>query len=339
MIDRIKAMRVFVRIVDTNSFTRAAESLELPRASVTTIIQELEELLGVQLLLRTTRRVSSTSEGAAYYERCMQILDDIDEMEASLRRSADQLSGHLRVEIPGTVANAIVLPSIDEFHARYPRIDLSICISHPATIDTGDAVDCSVQLGALRDSNLIARHLGSLEHLTCASPQYLERHGVPGRLEELSQHVAVNSMSPLSGRSIDFEFDVGGVRTHLKVGGYLKVSDEQACLSSALQGVGLIQLARIAALPYLKSGALREVLPQWKPMPRSVSAVFNKSRRKSLRVRAIIDWLVELFDQHRFTDENGSSSRQIMNDLRAAQFTSSPRSSSCHTMPAVQSHA
>lgn len=335
MIDRIKAMRVFIRIVDTNSFTRAAESLDLPRATVTTIIQNLEASLGVQLLLRTTRRVSSTAEGAAYYERCMQILGDIDEMEAGLRHSADQLSGHLRVEIPGTVAHAIVLPAIDEFHARYPRIDLSICISHLASIHTSEAVDCSVQLGALRDSNLIARRLGSLEHLTCASPQYLERHGVPRRLDELSQHVAVNSMSPLSGRSADFEFDVGGVRTNLKVGGYLKVSDEQACLSSALQGVGLIQSARIAALPYLESGALLEVLPQWKPVPRPVSAVFTKSHRKSPRVQAIIDWLVELFDQHGPTDENWSSSRQ-MYDLCETQFTSSVRPSCWQTTPAVQ---
>jgi DNA-binding transcriptional LysR family regulator len=308
-------MRVFIRIVDTNSFTRAAESLDLPRATVTTIVQNLESLLGAQLLLRTTRRISLTSEGAAYYERCMQILDDIDELEASLRHSAEQLSGHLRVEIPGTIANAIVLPAMDEFHARYPRVDLSVCVSHRATIRTCEAVDCSVQLGALPDSNLIARRLGSLEHLTCASPQYLERHGVPKRIEELSQHVAVNCMSPLSERSMDFEFDVGGVRTNLKVGGFLKVSDEQACLSSALQGIGLIQPARIAALPYLKSGALREVLPQWKPMPRPVSAVFTKSRRGSLRVRAIIDWLVELFDRSGAVHKNWSPSQQIMYEL------------------------
>ena len=134
MIDRITAMRTFIRIVDTNSFTRAAESLNIPRATATTIVQNLEALLGTALLTRTTRRLSITPEGAAYYERCAQILADIDEMEASLRHATDNLTGRLRIEMPGAVASTIVLPALEDFHARYPNLDLAIGISN-RTVD------------------------------------------------------------------------------------------------------------------------------------------------------------------------------------------------------------
>ncbi|MDR3738296.1 MAG: LysR family transcriptional regulator, partial [Terracidiphilus sp.] len=168
MIDRITAMRTFIRIVDTNSFTRAAESLDIPRATATTIVQNLEALLGTALLTRTTRRLSITPEGAAYYERCAQILADIDEMEASLRHATDNLTGRLRIEMPGAVASAIVLPALDDFHTRYPNLDLAIGISNRTVDLISEAIDCSIQLGELPDSNLIARQLGTLEHVTCA---------------------------------------------------------------------------------------------------------------------------------------------------------------------------
>src|ERR1700709_356452 len=145
--DRVHAMRVFIRVVDTNSFTRAAESLGMPRATVSTTIQQLEALLGVQLLARTTRRLNLTADGAICYERCMRILADIEELETGFRESEDQLRGRLRIEMPDTVATALVVPALPDFHERYPHIELSIGISN-RTIDlVGESVDCSVQLG------------------------------------------------------------------------------------------------------------------------------------------------------------------------------------------------
>ena len=317
MIDRIQAMRTFIRIVDTHSFTRAAESLDMPRATATTLVQNLEALLGTALLVRTTRRLSLTSEGAAYYERCMQILADIDEMEASLRHSTDQLSGRLRVEMPGALATALVLPALDDFHERYPNIDLAIGVSNRAVDLVGEAVDCSIQLGELPDSGLAARRLGTLEHVTCASPDYLERHGVPNDLDDLAHHVAVNCMGR-NGRAVDFDFEVGDSALNVKVDGFVKVNDEQAYLACGLQGLGLIQPARIAAQPYLDSGRLREVLPQWKPMPMSVSVAYVKSRRVSPRVRAFVDWLAVLFEQAEHVDQDLSRVRQLMRGLHPA---------------------
>jgi LysR family transcriptional regulator for bpeEF and oprC len=318
VIDRIQAMRTFIRIVDTHSFTRAAQSLDMPRATATTLVQSLEALLGTALLVRTTRRLSLTPEGAAYYERCSQILADIDEMEASLRHATDHLSGRLRVEMPAAVATALVLPALDDFHQRFPHIDLAIGVSNRMVDLVGEAVDCSIQLGELPDSGLAARRLGTLEHVTCASPEYLERYGMPNDLEELANHVAVNCLSQHSGRAVDFDFEVGGRALSVKVNGFVKVSDEQAYLTCGLQGLGLIQPARIAAQPYLDAGQLREVLPQWKPTPMAVSVAFVKNRHVSPRVRAFVDWLAVLFEQAESVDQDLSRVRQLLRGLHPA---------------------
>jgi len=315
VIDRIQAMRTFIRIVDTNSFTRAAESLAIPRATCTTIVQNLEALLGTQLLVRTTRRLSLTAEGAEYYERCAQILADIDDMEASLRHATDNLSGRLRVEMPGAVATALVLPALDDFHTRYPNIDLAIGVSNRTVDLVAEAVDCSIQLGELPDSGLAARRLGTIEHVTCASPAYLARHGMPTSLDELENHIAVNCMSSRNGRSVDFDFEVGGSALNVKVNGYIKMTDEQAYLTCGLQGLGLIQPARIAAQPYLDSGQLREVLPQWKPVPMPVSVAYVKNRQMSPRVRAFVDWLAPLFEQAEGVSQDMSRVRQLLRGL------------------------
>ncbi|SOE96192.1 DNA-binding transcriptional regulator, LysR family [Burkholderia sp. D7] len=218
------AMRTFVRIVDTNSFTRAASSLGIPRPSATTLLQSLEAMLGISLLVRTTRRLNLTSEGAAYYERCVQILADIDDIEASLRRLDDRPRGRLRVEIPAAVANAIVLPALADFHARYEQIVLAFGVSNRHVDLVGEAIDCCILTGALPDSGLSGlsvRRLGALEHVTCASPLYLTRQGTPLRLDELTDHVAVNCLCAQTGRAADFDFQVDGGTVNVPLGGLL----------------------------------------------------------------------------------------------------------------------
>ncbi|RKP51959.1 LysR family transcriptional regulator [Pararobbsia silviterrae] len=297
MIDRIHAMRTFIRIVDSNSFVRAAESMGMPRARVTTLMQELEALLGVQLLLRTTRRLSLTIEGAAYYERCQRILADLDEMEAELRGSTDNIRGLLRVEMPSAVATALVLPALGEFHARHPLIEVAIGFSSRQVDLVGDGVDCSIELGELPDSGLAARRLGTLEHVTCASPAYLARRGVPATLDELRDHVAVQC-GVQAGRRAGFDFEVGEETVEVKLDGFVQVSEDHAYLTCGLQGLGLIQPTRLAAEPYLRSGQLREVLTAWSPASTPVSVTYVKSRQVSPRVRVFVDWLVEVFERH-----------------------------------------
>jgi LysR family transcriptional regulator for bpeEF and oprC len=303
MIDRIHAMRTFIRIVDSNSFVRAAESLGMPRARVTTLMQDLEALLGVQLLLRTTRRLSLTPEGAAYYERSQALLHDLDEMEAALRGDADNLRGRLRVEMPSAVATALVLPALKEFHGRHPRVEVAIGFSNRPVDLVGEGIDCSIQLGELPDSGLAARRLGMLRYVTCASPAYLAKRGVPATLDDLEGHLAVNGVSSHSGRNVSLDFVVGGETVEVRLDGVVQVTEDQAYLSCGLQGLGLIQPPRIAALPYLRSGQLREVLAAWTPAATPVSVTYVKSRQASPRVRAFVDWLVELFDRTVLDDE------------------------------------
>src|SRR5579864_1324582 len=236
-------------------------------------------------------------------------------MEASLRHATDNLSGRLRVEMPGAVATALVLPALDDFHTRYPNIDLAIGVSNRTVDLVAEAVDCSIQLGELPDSGLAARRLGTIEHVTCASPAYLARHGMPTSLDELENHIAVNCMSSRNGRSVDFDFEVGGSALNVKVNGYIKMTDEQAYLTCGLQGLGLIQPARIAAQPYLDSGQLREVLPQWKPVPMPVSVAYVKNRQMSPRVRAFVDWLAPLFEQAEGVSQDMSRVRQLLRCL------------------------
>ncbi|NPT42283.1 LysR family transcriptional regulator [Paraburkholderia sp. 1N] len=296
MMDRIMAMQTFVRIVDANSFTRAAQSLGIPRASATTLVQSLEAMLGIQLLVRTTRRLNLTAEGAAYYERCVQILADIDDVEASLRHPDDRPRGRLRVEMPAVVANAIVFPALDDFHARYEHILLEFGVSNRQVERIGEAIDCCVLTGKLPDAGLAARRLGALERVTCASPLYLARYGTPLRLDELTDHVVVNCTCAQTGRAADFDFQVEGDTVNVPLGGFVQVSDEHAYLECGLRGLGLIQPPRALAQPYLDSGRLREVLPSYRPAAMPVSVAYLRHRRAPPRVLAFVNWLAERFE-------------------------------------------
>ncbi|HEV3106738.1 MAG TPA: LysR substrate-binding domain-containing protein, partial [Trinickia sp.] len=171
--DRLQAMQVFTRVVDTNSFTKAAETLDLPRASVTTIIQNLEAYLGVRLMHRTTRRLSLTPDGAAYYERCVRILSDVEETETTLQSGSKKPHGKLRIDMPGAIGRTIVIPKLAAFHSRYPDIDLQLGLSDRPVDLLQEGVDCVIRVGALEDSSLVARRIGLFECVTCASPQYL----------------------------------------------------------------------------------------------------------------------------------------------------------------------
>ncbi len=293
--DRFQAMQVFTRVVDANSFTKAADSLGLPRTTVTTTIQNLESMLQVRLLNRTTRRLSLTPDGAAYYERCVRILADIDETEASFRNVARGPKGRLRIDVPASIGRLILIPKLCDFHTRYPDIELVIGMGDRPVDMVQEAVDCVIRVGDLSDSTMVARRIGTFQGLTCAAPRYLERHGEPRTIEDLQQHQAVHYFSSRTGRTIDWDFIVDGEVTEVKVPGVVSVNDADAYVACGLQGFGLIQPARYMVLPYLESGQLIEVLPQWKPSPMPISVVYLHNRHLSPKVRAFVDWVAELF--------------------------------------------
>jgi len=293
--DRFQAMQVFTRVVDANSFTRAADNLGLPRATVTTIIQNLEALLQVRLLNRTTRRISLTPDGAAYYEHCARILGEVEETESSFRDAARGPKGRLRIDVPSPIGRLILIPRLCEFHARYPEVELVIGMGDRMVDLVREAVDCVIRVGELQDSTLVARRIGALKLITCATPDYLERHGVPQGIDELPQHLAVQYFSHRTGRNFDWDFIVDGQSVPVTMRGSISVNDIEAYVACALQGFGMIQPARFMVLPHLESGALVEVLPQLSPAPMPISVAYMQNRHLSAKVRAFVDWVAELF--------------------------------------------
>lgn len=302
--DRFDAMALFTRIVESRSFTRAANALDIPRATATLAIQQLESRLGVRLLERTTRQVRPTAEGQAFYERCLGLLADLEEAEAELRPVASNPRGVLRVELHGTHASHIVLPRIDEFRARYPRLDLIVTSGDRRVDLVGEGVDCAVRGGVPGDSTLVARRLTVLSQVICASPDYLARMGTPKTPEDLSAHQSVHFVSGYSAPDAALDLVIDGQTVSFDTNGWLAVNEAENYVVSGRRGCGLIQLPRFHVQPFLDSGELVEVLADWEKPTMPIYAVYPHRRQLSPRVRVFVDWLVTVYSD-RFASGDG----------------------------------
>ena len=292
--DRLDAMRLFTRIVELGSFSRAAEHLQLPAATATHTIKQLEARLGVRLLQRTTRHVSATLDGQAYYQRCVRILADVEETEAGFGNSGVLPRGKLRVDLQGTLARHFVLPRLSEFFAGYPDIELEIGMGDRLVDLVREGVDCVLRGGELRDSSMVARRVASLQQVTCASAAYLERNGAPRTLDELAQHRAVNFYSIVSGKMFPFDFMVEGAARSVSLPGSVSVSNAEAYVLCCANGLGLVQLPRYHVAAQLQDGSFREVLGEWRPPAMPVSVLYPHQRQLSPRVRVFVDWLADM---------------------------------------------
>jgi LysR family transcriptional regulator for bpeEF and oprC len=297
--NKLQAMEVFVQVVDAGSFTRAADNLQLPKATVSTLVQSLEQALQVKLLHRTTRQISVTADGAAYYERCLRILNDVRDAEEALSRNRASPSGRLRVDVSTGVANWLLLPALPTFFERYPDIVLDLgCGDRPVDL-IEEGVDCAVRGGNLDDSSLIARRVGVVEFITCATPSYLRRHGRPAHPSELAApHHCVGYFSPKTGETHEWEFTRAEETLSIKPGGNLRVNDATAYLRAALNGLGIAHLSTFAAAPHLRSGDLVQLLPEWRSAPMPVQVVYPHNRHLSAKVRVFVEWVAELFAQY-----------------------------------------
>lgn len=294
--DRLLAMEVFTRVVEANSFTRAAETLRIPRATVTTVIQNLEALLGVRLMNRTTRRLALTSDGAAYYEHCIKILAEIAETDASFQVGNRKPSGTLRVYMPGSLGRRLVIPALPVFHQRYPDITLDLGLSDRAVDPVEEGVDCMIRIGPLEDSSMVARRIGMLRRVTCASPRYLERYGEPNSIEALASHRSVNYRASHDGRAVPWVFLIDGKPVEVKMNGVVTVNDSDAYVTCGVEGFGLIQPTLFMVLPHLLDGSLKEVLKDCNPKPKPISIVYPHNRHLSAKVRVFAEWVAELFE-------------------------------------------
>ncbi|MCA3823130.1 MAG: LysR family transcriptional regulator [Burkholderia sp.] len=291
----MQAMRIFARVAHLGSFTKAAEQLQLPRPTVSNAVQYLEKHLKIRLLQRTTRRVALTAEGATYYERCVQLLADLDDVETLFEDAGTSPRGVIRVDLPERFALNQVIPALPDFHARYPDLRVVISTTDRFVDLVADGIDCAVRVGVLSDTSLVARRVGEMAQINCASPAYLERHGTPRSPDELPDHVAVGYFSSRTGRELDWEYadmDSGDVHT-VKMHSVVSVNSSQAYLACCVAGLGLIQAPRDGLAPLLADGSLVEVLPEWNAAPLPVSVVFPTGRHLAPRVRIFVDWLAE----------------------------------------------
>jgi DNA-binding transcriptional LysR family regulator len=284
--DRFDAMRVFTRIVERRSFTAAADDLGLPRSSVTDAVKGLEARLGVRLLQRSTRHVSPTLDGEAYYRRCLNLISDLEDAEAGF--TGAKPSGLVRIDVHGTQARHFLLPGLPRFLDAYPDIHLHIGEAHQALDMVREGFDCMLRAGELTvDSALIRRRLATLERGTFASPAYISRFGMPESVDALEAdgHRMVGFYAPDAPEVAPFNFLIDGKSRRLSLPSFVTVTGPETNVASACMGLGLIQIPRYRAAAELASGKLVEVLPQFPPPTLPVHVLYSHTRQLSPRLR------------------------------------------------------
>ncbi|MDH1681951.1 LysR substrate-binding domain-containing protein [Pseudomonas chengduensis] len=298
--DRFDAMQAFARVVETGSFTKAAATLHMSKTSVTQLVQQLEARLRVRLLNRTTRKVNVTADGAAYYERVVRLLADVDDAETSLSSASMAPRGRLRVDVPSPFARMLLIPALPAFYARYPEIQLTLGVSDRLIDIIGENVDCVVRGGEITDQSLIARHVGDLQLGIYATPGYLQRAGTPMHPRELEAagHHTVGFLWSRTGKALPYAMQRGEERIEAHGRPLLTVDDGNAYLAAGLAGLGMLWLPHYMAKPHLASGELVRLFEDWQMKPMPMYLAFPPNRHVSAKLRVFIDWVVALMAEH-----------------------------------------
>jgi len=292
--NRIEAMQIFVSVAELASFTQTANTMGLPKASISTAVQQLESELGTRLLHRTTRRVQMTQDGQVFYERCKDLLADFEELQNLFRSNETALQGRLRVDMPSGVAKDVVLPRLPEFLQAHPDLNIELSSTDRRVDLIREGFDCVLRVGALGDSNLIARPLGYYRMINCASPGYVAQFGVPQHPDELAGHRLIHYVMNLGAHDSGFEYedpdDAGKVKT-VAMNGALTVNNSDAYYGACLAGLGIIQVPEAGVRTALDSGQLVELMPNYRSAPMPVSLVYANRRHQPRRVQVFMNWL------------------------------------------------
>jgi DNA-binding transcriptional LysR family regulator len=288
--DRLETLSVFSRVAEMESFTAAARSLGLTKATASNAVQQLETRLGTRLLHRTTRRVRLTQDGAVFYERCKDLLADADEVESMFRKSDEALVGRIRVDMSTPMARTRVIPALQSFLKVHPGVEIELGSTDRAVDLVREGYDCVVRVGAVADSGLVARRLGEMELLNLASPAYLRANGTPRSLADLERHFVVHYVGVLGSKPSGWEYFDKGEWKELPMRGRVTVNNAEAYVAACVAGLGLIQSPNSEEV---RSGRLVEVLPKLRAQPMPVSILYPHRRQLPRRVRVFMDWLEE----------------------------------------------
>ena len=292
--NRIEAMQIYISVAELASFTQTANTMGLPKASISTAVQQLESELGTRLLHRTTRRVQMTQDGQVFYERCKDLLADFEELQNLFRSNEAALQGRLRVDMPSGVAKDVVLPRLPEFLQAHPALNIELSSTDRRVDLIREGFDCVLRVGALGDSNLIARPLGYYRMINCASPGYVAQFGMPQHPDELGGHRLIHYVMTLGTHDSGFEYkdpdDAGKVKT-VAMNGALTVNNSDAYYGACLAGLGIIQVPEAGVRTALDSGQLVELMPNYRSAPMPVSLVYANRRHQPRRVQVFMNWL------------------------------------------------
>lgn len=291
-------MSIFVQVVEQGGFAKAADVLHLHRPAVTKAIQHLEDDLGTKLLNRTTRKVTLTEEGDAFYRRTKALLGDVDDIMASFSPTRPP-RGKLRINAPLSLAHSIIVPALSDFQSRYPDVEI-VLTSTDRKIDLlAEGIDCMIRIGELQDSSLISRRLGEVKMVTCASADYLATRGIPQTPDDLAQHQALNFFSERHRDALEWSFINDGKTVSIVPASRMSVNNSDILLTGCLSGLGIIHGVHAVLAPYLQSGQLIEVLRDYAGDAKPVSVLYPDRRYLAPRVRVFIDWLSQLFVQQK----------------------------------------
>ena len=291
--NRVEAMSLFVRVAELQSFTAAALSLGLPKSSASQAVSQLEAHLKIQLLYRTTRKVQLTHDGQAYYERCREVLAELDELDSMFEQKSD-LTGALRVDMPVSLARNFLVPRLPEFLGRHPGLEIELSCTDRRVDVVAEGFDCVIRVGALADSALMSRPLGLMHMGNYASPAYLAWHGEPKTLDDLKDHHLIHYALTLGARPFGFEYHDDNEYKVVDMPGRITVNNTEAFSAAALAGLGILQSPRTGNRHHVAEGRLVEILPQYEAEPLPVSLVYPRRRHQARRVRAFMDWVSEI---------------------------------------------
>ena len=286
----IETMRVFVRVAELGSFTRAAEQLGMPKARASVRVQALEEELRSHLFQRTTRAVRLTPDGEQLLARARRLVSDADEI-AAMFDAPSTLRGRVRIELPVSIARDVVIPRLPELVAAHPHLEVLLGTSDRRVDVVREGFDCVLRVGTLTESGLVAQRLGVLGMANYASPSYLRKYGVPGKLEDLDRHFIVHYSPSLGGDEPTFEYRDGERWRERPVHRLVTVNNAESYEAACLAGLGIIQAPRWRRRDALERGLLVEVLPELTCAPMPVSLVHAHGRNVPRRVRAVMVWL------------------------------------------------
>lgn len=293
--NQLLAMRAFLRVVESESFTQAASQLFMPRSTVSKLITDLEKHLSIQLIHRTTRTVAITPEGLEYYSHALQIISELDEVDSAISDKKLKPRGHLRIDAPASFATSLLIPALPEFEAEYPDISLSLGISDRTVNILGEGIDCAIRAGTLQDMSMVGRKICELENIVCASPAYLARRGTPTTpADVVASHIHAGYFFASSGKPDPLVFEKAGERVEIDNGKYC-TNDGNGLTSMMLAGLGIGQHMRAVVQPWLTSGELVQLLPEWSRPSVSFHAIYPPNRHQSARLMVFVDWLITRF--------------------------------------------